>query len=186
MRELLNQIEGSLGSNRYFLSLMATLAVPDIAGALDSENGRATKSKYIGWYEEWVKPLGPRVEDRDIPEAAREALSGVEIESPLDGEACYQFRCSLLHQGRTEHPESEFDRIIFVEPSVERITVHHSILEGALCIDVDAFCTEVVEGARSWLDEAEGTDRYEQNYERFASRHPNGIEPYIVGVPVIG
>ena len=36
-----------------------------------------------------------------------------------------------------------------------------------------------------WLDEVENTALYQCNYSKFMMRYPNGLEPYIVGVPVI-
>ena len=34
--------------------------------------------------------------------------------------------------------------------------------------------------------EVENTDLYKKNYNKFMKRYPHGLEPYIVGVPVIG
>lgn len=56
MRSLIDQIESSLESDLYYLTLFAALTIPDIGGALDSDNGEATGPKYIEWYEEWVRP----------------------------------------------------------------------------------------------------------------------------------
>ena len=56
MNSLLDQIEASLGSGHYLLSLYTTLTIPDIAGALTSNNGRASRTKYVDWFERWVRP----------------------------------------------------------------------------------------------------------------------------------
>ena len=56
MLTLINQIEGSLSSGLYFLSLYTALTIPDIAGALGSENGEASGAKYASWFEQWVRP----------------------------------------------------------------------------------------------------------------------------------
>jgi len=48
MRLLLDQIEQSLNHKLYYLSLMAVLAIPDIAGALDSDDGCALSRKSRG------------------------------------------------------------------------------------------------------------------------------------------
>ena len=39
---------------------------------------------------------------------------------------------------------------------------------------------------KEWLKEVENTDLYKKNYSKFMMRHPEGLKPYIVGVPVIG
>ena len=42
MRALVDQLEQSLASGQYFLSLFTALALPDIAAALDAPDGLAT------------------------------------------------------------------------------------------------------------------------------------------------
>lgn len=39
--------------------------------------------------------------------------------------------------------------------------------------------------ARRWLTKAETTTNYQQNCQRFMTRYPGGLAPYIVGLPVI-
>ncbi len=177
MRELLDQIDEARTTRLYYLSLMATLTLPDIAGALDAEDGQASGERYKNWYDEWVKPR--------YPENVAAAGGGA-VENPLTAADCYYFRCSLLHQGRSQHQKSQFERIIFIEPRAVPGTIHYARMEGALCIDLPTFCSEVISGARLWLDSVEGTDLYQRNYSEFASRHPNGLMPYVFGVPVIG
>lgn len=184
MKNLLEQIEGSLTSRYYFLSLMSSLTIPDIAGALDSEDGMASGERYATWYEEYVRPQFARAVLASLPpHIPRNA--GITTPNPLTGESCYQFRCSLLHQGSTQHPKSPFSKIIFIEPGATTNIVHYARLSDALGIDVPTFCKEMVAGAREWLEKVENTERYLHHYERFASRHPDGLSPYIAGVPVI-
>ncbi len=185
MRLLIDQIESSLKSGNYFLSLFTSLTIPDIAGAMDSENGWATKDKYIDWYEKWVRPRSKEKMLAQLPEEMRDKVPS--SESPLDGESCYNFRCSLLHQGRAiQNDQNKFDRIIFVEPQTSGVTIHNTIMNDTICIDLKTFCNEIISGANKWLDQAEGTKRFQKNYENFVKRHPNGLKPFIVGVPVIG
>ena len=104
----------------------------------------------------------------------------------LNGDACYRFRCSLLHEGTTQHRKSPFSRIIFVEPHATTSTFHNCIIKGVLCFDMQSFCREVIAGVRSWLNQVENTELFKTNYEKFVRRHPEGLKPYIVGVPVVG
>lgn len=55
MHDLLEQIEKALECNLYYLALQSTLALPDICGALESENGQANRTKYINWYNTYAK-----------------------------------------------------------------------------------------------------------------------------------
>ena len=184
MRTLLDQVESSLGSGLYFLSLYTALTIPDIAGALRSDNGEATGAKYAAWFEEWVRPRFFEAVLASVAEQHREHIK--QLENPLTGDACYRFRCSLLHQGSSQHPKSPFNRIIFIEPGATTNVVHYGILNDALCIDLNLFCREMIAGARLWLEHAPQDVNYAKNYERFARRHPHGLAPYIGGVPVVG
>ncbi len=56
MNDFIDQVERSLSLGTYYLSLMGALAIPDIAGAIQSSNGEASGQKYIDWYEKWARP----------------------------------------------------------------------------------------------------------------------------------
>ena len=168
MRDLLGQIETALDANLYYLALFGALSIPDICGAVDSEDGTANRSKYIPWFDEYI---GPKYR------------YGSQIF--LNGEDCYYFRCSLLHQGSTQHPRSTYARVIFVEPSATANVLHRNVSNAALNIDVRIFCKDIIAGAVEWLDKVEGTERYKKNMEKFIQRYPQGLPPYIGGVPVI-
>ena len=59
-------------------------------------------------------------------------------------------------------------------------------MNNALCIDLQVFCREVIAGVRAWLDQTENSEPFKTNYQEFVHRYPEGLKPYIVGVPVIG
>ncbi len=164
MRDFLYQIREGLVHNLYFLSLFAALAIPSICGALESDDGIDSRIKYINWFNRY---------------AARE------YSNYLTGEDCYNFRCSILHQGSTQHPNSNYSRILFVEPQATNCIFHCNILNDALNIDVRIFCNDLLNAAEAWLNQVEGTKNYQRNYDRFIRRYPNGLPPYIGGVPVI-
>jgi hypothetical protein len=44
----------------------------------------------------------------------------------------------------------------------------------------------MIAGAIGWLNRVAATPHFTQNYDRFVRRYPNGLAPYIVGIPVIG
>jgi hypothetical protein len=165
MRDLIEQIRSGLQANLYYLSLFTVLAVPDICGAIDSEDGHATKKKYIEWFNKYVGP---------------------KYRQFLTGEDCYYFRCSLLHQGTLQPDRGKYSRLIFIEPSATTNILHCNIINDTFNIDVRIFCQDVVVGATQWLNEVEGSERFERNLNKFVRRHPGGLTPYIVGVPVIG
>jgi hypothetical protein len=185
MNELLDQIEASLGSKHYFLSLYTSLTIPDIAGALGSDNGEATGQKYAAWFDQWVRPQLTETVRQSLPIELR--ADSPPIENPLTGDACYRFRCSLLHEGSAmPHPKSPYNRILFIEPGATSNILHYGRADDALIINLDLFCREMITAARQWLIQTVGSQNYLKNYERFARRHANGVPPYVVGLPVIG
>lgn len=164
MRDLLRQIEDALDSDLYYVALFCSLAVPDICGAVGSDDGEASGDKFASWFDRYV---------------------GAKYRGFLTGQDCYRFRCSFLHQGSSQHPRSSYSRVLFVERSATTNIFHCNIINDALNLDVRLFCRDVLEGAYAWLQEYEGTETYQRNYDNFMRRYPEGLPPYIVGIPVI-
>ncbi len=50
MEDLLKQIENSASNGNYLVALYVSLALPDICGALESDNGVATGNRYQQWF----------------------------------------------------------------------------------------------------------------------------------------
>jgi hypothetical protein len=165
MRDFLNQITKALDMNLYYVALFSSLAIPDICGAIGSASGKATKSKYVNWFDKYVAPR----------------YGGF-----LTGTDCWWYRCSALHQGSSQHPQSTYKRILFIEPTATTNVFHNNVLNDALNIDVRIFCNNLLSGALMWLQQNENTTLYKQNSSKFMRRYPNGLPPYISGVPVIG
>jgi len=164
MEHLLNQIEKSIDNETYLLGLYVALALPDICGALESRNGRATGNRYKAWFNRWISH---------------------KYEGLLTGEQCYAYRCGILHQGRSNHERLGYSRIIFIEPN-PNMTLHRNILNDTFNIDLKIFCSDVVSGVRAWLSEVSESKNFKNNYTHFMKRYENGLAPYIVGIPVIG
>lgn len=163
MEDFLQQIEKALSYNLYYIALQSTLTLPDICGALQSIDGTATKTKYIDWYNTYF---------------LRKTF--------LSADDCYYFRCSNVHQGKTTHQNSTYSRILFVEPSEKKsIVLNNNIINGALNIDVNIFCTDMIASVRNWLTLVKNDQTFQKNYSSFIKRYPNGLPPYIVGVPII-
>jgi hypothetical protein len=165
MRDLLRQIDLGLDAKLYYLSLISALAVPDMCAALESPDGKTNGSKYADWFDKYV---GPR------------------YTSDVDGRFCYQFRCSLLHEGSTIHSKGPFARILFQEPYPRMNIFHNCVLEDVLTIDVRIFCRDIIAGAIAWLAANENTTTFQANFPKFIQRYPDGLAPYFSGAPVIG
>jgi hypothetical protein len=162
MEELFGQIAIAAQNGLYWLALAGALVIPDMCGALDSEDAIAHGHQYIAWFDKFVAPR---------------------YEGFLDGATCYRFRCSLLHQGSTApNKEGKWNRWIFLEGAPG---MHCNGLGDALQVDIPTFCGDVVRGANEWLEEVKDTDRFQRNYSAFMRRYPNGLPPYVGGAAVI-
>lgn len=163
MRKMLEQIQKALCVDLHFVALSSTLIVPDIAGAIDSTNGTASAEKYKMWYDTWVGSAC----------------------SFMNGEICYQMRCSLLHQGTFSLKKGPYKRVIFIHPAVMNIHMHCNVMNDALNLDIGKFCADVIMGAKNWLRKVESTELFKVNYSKFMRTYPQELPPYIAGVPVI-
>src|SRR5262249_2177556 len=106
----------------------------------------------------------------------------------VSGEDCYRFRCALLHQGSSQNPQGQYSRVIFIEPSValqSGLMAHNNVLNDALNHDVILFWQDLVQAARAWLGRVSDSQAFQRNFDRLMRRYPDGLHPYIVGVPVI-
>ena len=168
MRDLLEQVQNAIAGRAYYIALYVSLTLPDICSAMSSEDGQATRQRYIHWFNAYVAPAYM-----------------VRGEPSFNGETCYFYRCGVLHQGRAQHPRLRYERILFIEPGAGRPILHNNIMNAALNIDISRFCHDMVAGAMSWLEREEAGEHFQRNSARFMQRHPNGLPPYIVGLPVI-
>lgn len=164
MQDLLAQIRTANSTGLYYVSLFSALALPDICAALESPDGLAKGPRYEAWFDRYLAPR---------------------YHGFLTGSDCYLFRCSLLHQGRTQHPKGTYSRILFVEPDGSGLVLHNNVLNDALNIDVRIFCEDLVTAVETWLPQARKLPYFAHNLSQFVRRYPNGLPPYIVGVPVV-
>lgn len=186
IRILVDQLEAAIESKFYFLALASALTVPDIAGAISSDDGKATREKYVEWYEAWVRPRSIKNLTQEMAERGF-TLDKIPSDqaNPLNGQNCYFYRCAMLHQARSTHDKSKFSRVIFIEPNTTENRLHYEQINDALLIDLPSFCREVVQGFGAWIDDAKETENYKRNIAQTIQRYPDGLPDYIGGVPVI-
>jgi hypothetical protein len=165
--DFLDQVEATGQAGLYYVALLGALAIPDICGAMEAADGTASRARYIAWFDTHVAP--------------RYTIGS---QGTLSGEDAWHFRCSMMHQGRTQHRGSTYSRIMFLEPGTG-LVMHNNVMNDALNLDVSIFCTDMVVAARAWLAQARHTPAYRQNYPLFVQRYPTGLPPYIVGPAVI-
>jgi hypothetical protein len=176
VKTLIDQIRAASEARLYYVALQSALTIPDIAGALTSTDRTATSKRYADWFDQWARP-------RLLQKRSRA--------NDFTGKQCYIFRCSMLHQGASFRSNSDYKRIMFIEPGYANAEMHYVTLgaattEPALLIQVDEFIDDLIVGCQDWLKKVSGTEPFEANYALFARRHADGLKPWLIGVPVIG
>ncbi len=56
MDDILDQIRRASSAQLYYVALFTALALPDICGALESDDGHANKKRYIDWCDRYLMP----------------------------------------------------------------------------------------------------------------------------------
>jgi hypothetical protein len=161
---VLNEIEQALHAQLFYLAIVMALTVPDICAALEDRNGRTKSDRYKTWYRANLGDKYPFMTADD----------------------CYSLRCGVIHQGRMGSGEnSQYGRVIFTIPDGRGNVFHRNIINDALNLDTVRFCRDVIGAARSWYKENQNNPHVVSNLPNLVQFRPNGIAPYIVGVPLI-
>ena len=161
MEDIIAAIKQNLETQNYYSALFLTLVLPSICGALESENGRDNEERYKGWYDRYI------------------------TNSNLQREDCYGLRCSLLHQGLTTPHKSSFSRVIFAIPNNRTNIVHENTMGDVLNLYIPFFCQNILKAVNTWLEDMKGNENYKRNIQMTIKTYPNGITPYIDGIPLI-
>jgi hypothetical protein len=150
---LLEQIEKAVGSKLYHVALFTALSIPDIGGAVDSEEGEATGKNYAAWFDSYVAPK--------YNAWGKQYLTGTD---------CYRYRCAMLHQGRSHHRKRTYSKTVFLLAKQQNIAYCGAFTgDGGETLYVDAplFCRHIVLSAFDWLEKVEDTDRFKKNSAEF-------------------
>jgi len=146
---LLEQIELCLQQRLYYVAIMASLVIPDIGGAIDSDNRGTIQKRYATWFDKYVRPR----------------YAG---DLNLTGDECYYLRCSMLHQGKTKH-DSDKIKVAFMSfpqsNSAGIPLVRHNDL-GVL-VEPQTFCNNMIYAAYNWLEVVHDDDRFKKNMKNF-------------------
>lgn len=167
MDNIISEIESALRMRLYNIALQSTLTIPDICGALNSEDGQATGKKYKHWFNENVPML---------------------CDDYLDGEVVYTLRCSLLHQGKFTHPKQKYDRIIFQPQNKDGIVIHKMIAkmndENVLILNLNTFCEDILLSAKIWSFRNKDSENYKNNSTNLIQTNNDGYNNIVKGLPM--
>ena len=174
---IFEEISRALEVELYYLAVVVALTLPDVCAALSDPRGRTTGARYKAWVERNLAPKYLFINPQDI----------------------YSLRCGLLHQSQTIHQDGRFGRTVISLPGASGSRVHASILgppkagrgdldmaQAIMTLDAGMFCEDMISAVREWFA-AHGSDLDVQaNLPRLVRLRPDGLAPYVAGIPVIG
>jgi hypothetical protein len=163
MEMILQEIDRATQAGLHYLAVAMALTIPDICAALESPDGQTSGPKYRAWYNANLAPQYPNISDAD----------------------CWSLRCGVLHQGRYGHPNMQYGRILLTVPNAQRNVFHNNIINDALNLDAVIFCRDVITSARRWFANHRNDAAVRANLPNLVQFRPQGIAPYMVGIPLI-
>ena len=163
LHTLLDNIQGCLGAGIYYAALVTALTIPEICAALESDGGWGGNQKYKNWYHDYLGDKYPNLTPDD----------------------CYALRCSVLHQGKLGRPNMQYSRVLFTIPNRQRNVFHNNICNDALNLDVSIFCNDVIAAAQAWYEVKRDDPFVLANLPNLVRDRPEGLSPYMVGMPLI-
>lgn len=124
-----DQIPLLVYAKAYWALLHFIIIFPDICGALESSDGKATGDNYKDWAKRYM------------------------ADSFLSDEELWDIRCLILHQGRTLGTK-RYTNYKFSQPDSNGAILHKNIhSDGSICIDVHMLAGEMQHGLDKWFDE---------------------------------
>lgn len=161
------EIERALSHQFYYLALIGALTLPELCAALETTDGNTSGKNaalYTKWCDAWLTAY-PDVAGSDI----------------------YALRCGVVHEGRLGNGKSKYKRIAFTLPDgrgnvIQQLTVNATEL---LSLDLVTFCRQMIASASMWYVAKQTDSNVQRNLPRLLQYRPQGLSPYIVGLPLI-
>ncbi len=161
---LLNQINAAAASGLHLVAVGMAVALPDICVSLSSLDGRSNGQKYRDW-------------------CAANLLEG--DFSYVTGEDLWSMRCGVLHHGRYGDLKHNVARVIFAVPTPENNIFVDNVVNDAYFYSVVDFCKNLCDAAYRWHESNKHDQIVIENSAKMMQYYPNGLPPYVVGMPVI-
>jgi hypothetical protein len=162
---ILLEIERCLSADLYFPAIALALTIPDVCSSLQTQPGTRVSFgvRYAAWY------------DAHVGEAF----------SALTGADCWSLRCGVSHSGKLLERGAEYERVGFALPHPMAATFVGCIFQGMLVTDAASFCRVLISAAGRWFEANASDPIVQSNLPALFSYRPNGMAPYIHGIPII-
>jgi hypothetical protein len=169
LEQILGDIEKALAAEFHYLAIAVSLTVPDICAALecDPAQRREIGKTYIAWCKTNLEPNYKH----------------------FTAEDCYRLRCGVIHEGKFGHPKTPYDNVYFGVPNTREFVNHDGLItwngKTGLQLDARMFCETMIAAARGWLVSSATNPNVSTNMPHLVHLRPEGLPPFVNGVPVI-
>ncbi len=149
MEEIVKSLETSLSNENWYGALFIALSLPDICGKIDSIH-TGSRARYEAWFIQYVQ-------------SKYTVINTYRNETTifLSGNDCYALRCAYLHEGQddisSQRAKEAIESFHFIAP-LNNMTIHNNKLDDKLQLQIDIFCTDIVNGVKQWLSEIADND----------------------------
>ncbi|MCY1644783.1 hypothetical protein [Methylorubrum sp. SL192] len=168
LQAILDDISRSMDAKLYYPAVLVALTVPEICAALSLEKDEYVKQEhYVDFLDNYsnLSELG------------------------LNSTDCYRLRGGVVHRANfSGHHKLEATHVIFTIPG-SGFAIHGGRLKmplkTALMLDLVSFCDAMVLAAQRWYAENRGNPKVSENLNDLIRLCPNGLPPFLEGVPVV-
>ena len=169
------EIRAALDAGLYYAAVSMTLSVPDICSALETNAGHSRFGKIEPRYKAWCKQyMEPRF-------------------GSFDADDCWALRGGVIHNAMlSKHPKNTRGRLLLMPPNDSQNIVHELVVrncgdppESGLQLYIPQFCEMMIEVATEWYEAEADNPIVQQNLPDLVRYRPEGMAPYMVGLPVI-
>jgi len=136
----------------YYLTLIGTLSLIDICGAINSRDGESSKNNFIEWFNNYLSNYSEN-----------------DNATSLYAEECYKLRCRLLHQGVARFDTDDFgvklgSVVFMINP--RGVSVHKCNFNGFYYLDIETFMNDVISGVYKNIQEKKDDPIFNANKEK--------------------
>ena len=149
MDEIINSLETAVSNKNWYGALFIALSLPDICGKIDALY-KGSGARYASWFEQYIQSKYTHVNEYKN-----------ETTISLSGNDCYALKCAYLHEGvgdiTNQRAREAVDNFHFIAP-INNMIIHCNKMNNKLQLQVDIFCTDIIDGTKLWLSEIEKGD----------------------------